>query len=118
MNLHFTTEPDDMLVVHLKEAEQDTTVDVRPAKAGLASLLRAMGAAVRDGYGECFWPGATTGGQYWWIVTRRDETVEVIVMWTRGGASQWEHVFRATDSVDWVRERVRAEFDGLGLTDG
>ena len=32
--------------------------------------------------------------------------MEVAAMWTRGGASGWEHVFRATDSVEWVRERL------------
>ncbi len=34
-------------------------------------------------------------------------------MWTRGGASLWEHVFRATDSATWVRDRLDEEIDRL-----
>ena len=45
---------------------------------------------------------------------RRDaETLEVVVMWSRGGASGWEHVFRATDSAAWVCRRLATEFAKL-----
>ncbi len=64
----------------------------------------------RLGYGECFWP-SPTGGQYWWIFKRTDDSIETMTMWTRGGASLWEHVFRATDSVTWLRDRLeQADF--------
>src|SRR5690349_19287280 len=102
MDLRLAIEDGDTLSVSLKEAEQTPTLSVRPSKAGVTSLLRAIGIAVRDGYGECFWPAAT-GGQYWWIFTRTAESLEVVAMWSRGGVTGWEHVFRATDSVEWVR---------------
>jgi hypothetical protein len=41
--------------------------------------------------------------------------MEMIAMWTRGGASSWEHVFRATDSADWIEERLTSEIDRLSL---
>jgi hypothetical protein len=81
---------------------------VRPASAGLASFTRAIDDVRRDGYGECFWP-AVTGGQYWWMLKRDAESIEVIAMWHRGGAALWEHVFRATDAMAWFDERVAAE---------
>ncbi len=90
-----------------------TAIQVRPAAAGAASLLRALDGALADGYGECFWPGAP--GQYWWMLKRDDRSIEVIAMWTRGGASLWEHVFRATDSADWLEQQLRSEIDRLGL---
>ena len=114
MNLHFAVEPDDVLVVHLREGDERTSVSARPSKAGAASLRRALDAAMTDGYGECFWPAAT-GGQYWWIFKRDAERLETIAMWTRGGASLWEHVFRATDAASFVDDRLRSESARLRL---
>ena len=113
MELSLSIEPYDVLVVRLREQEQDVRIDVTPAAAGAASLTRALQLAVANGYGECFWPAAR-GGQYWWMFKRDAESLEIIAMWTRGGASLWEHVFRATDEVDWVRRRLNEEIDGLG----
>jgi len=114
MNLSFDLSPHDTLTVHLREGDEQTSVSAKPSSAAVTSLRRALDAAVTDGYGECFWPG-TTGGQYWWIFKRDAERMETVAMWTRGGASLWEHVFRATDAVSWVEERVRSEASRLGL---
>lgn len=114
MNLDFAIEPHDVLVVHLREGGQQTSVSASPSKAGADSLRRALDAAIADGYGECFWPGST-GGQYWWIFKRDADVLEVMAMWTRGGVSSWEHVFRATDSVAWIDERLTTEAARLGL---
>jgi hypothetical protein len=112
MNVHLTIEPPDTLVVHLQEGREATTVAARPVHAGVQSFRRALEDALRDGYGECFWPGVT-GGQYWWMFKRVDEALEVVAMWTRGGASSWQHVFRATDAAIWIRERWESEVERL-----
>jgi hypothetical protein len=103
-----------VLNVRLAEKEQEQDVSVHPASAGASSLLRAIDDALTTGYGECFWP-ALTGGQYWWIFKRDENRIETIAMWTRGGASMWEHVFRATDGAEWVRDRVAEQVARLGL---
>ena len=112
MDLRLTLDPHDVLVVHLSEGDLETTVSVHPSRAGAESLQRALQAAIAGGYGECFWPGLT-GGQYWWIFKRENQTLEVVAMWTRGGAALWEHVFRATDAADWVRERLGDQIELL-----
>ena len=38
-----------------------------------------------------------------------------MAMWTRGGASLWEHVFRATDSASWLRDQLGIEIVRLGI---
>lgn len=114
MHLRLSLEPYDTLMVHLQEGQEKTSVSVHPSRAGATSLLRALDVAVTDGYGECFWPG-DPGGQYWWIFKRDQDSMEVIAMWTRGGASLWEHVFRATDSAAWVEEQLTTEIDRLDL---
>jgi hypothetical protein len=114
MDIRLSLEPHDVLVVHLRDGADETSVSVHPAKAGAESLHRALDAAISSGYGECFWPGMP-GGQYWWIFKRDAETLETIAMWTRGGASLWEHVFRATDAASWVQARLVEELDRLGM---
>jgi|SRR5688572_24619406 hypothetical protein len=115
MDLRLEIEPHDVLVVHLREADEQTTVSMRPSRAGVESLQRALHTALDHGYGECFWPGMP-GGQYWWIFKRNGETLETIAMWTRGGAGLWEHVFRATDAATWVSGRLDDEISRLSLT--
>jgi hypothetical protein len=114
VDLRIRIEPHDTLVVHLRDGERETSVPVHPASAGIASLTRALDQAIAEGYGECFWPGSP-GGQYWWIFKRVDESLEVIAMWTRGGAALWEHVFRATDSAGWVKGRIDEEIGNLEI---
>jgi hypothetical protein len=112
VQIQFSCGPDDTLVVHLREGRDTASVAVAPADAGMRSLTRALDDAMAHGYGECFWPGRP-GGQYWWMFKRDAETLETVLMWTRGGASLWEHVFRATDAASWVQGRVAAEIQQL-----
>ena len=114
MDLRLTLQSQNELVVHLQEGAVATTVAVPGARAGAESLTRAVDDVVAHGYGECFWP-ALEGGHYWWMFRRDGDSMEVVTMWSRGGASGWEHVFRALDSVAWVRERLDAEVGRLGL---
>jgi hypothetical protein len=117
MDLRLAIEPTDILTVFLRDGEAQATVSVHPPAAGATSLGRALQTAMGEGHGECFWPAAT-GGIYWWIFSRTHETLEVTALWTRGGVSIWEHVFRATDAATWVHDRLRAEIARLGLPSG
>lgn len=114
MDLRLTIEAPDRLIVQLREGRDDASVAVSPSAAGARSLARALDDALAHGYGECFWPGVP-GGQYWWVFRRREATLETAVMWTRGGATGWEHVFRATDAAEWIRDRLIAETSRLQL---
>ena len=114
MDFRLTLQARDELVVHLQEGATATTVAVTGARPGTESLARAVADAVTHGYGECFWP-ALEGGHYWWMFRTHDDALEVVAMWSRGGASGWEHVFRALDSIAWVRDRLDAEIGRLGL---
>jgi hypothetical protein len=115
MDFNLTIEAPDRLVVRLREGQDEATVAVSPSSAGVRSLTRALDHAMAHGYGECFWPGQP-GGQYWWVFRRREETLETALMWTRGGATGWEHVFRATDAADWIRDRLIAETSRLPVS--
>lgn len=115
MDIRLAREAHDELIVHLRDGQDETSVSVPQSRPGIESLTRALNSALADGHGECFWP-CTTGGQYWWMFKHSGSSLEVIVMWTRGGASLWEHVFRATDATDWVQLRFLEEIARLDRT--
>ena len=114
MDVRLTREGHDELVVHLRDGADETTVSVPQARPGAESLMRALDTALATGHGECFWP-CTTGGHYWWMFKRDGAALELIVMWTRGGVATWEHVFRATASVDWIRGQIVEELHRIEL---
>ena len=113
MELELTIEPHDVLVVRLREGDEEKRVSVHPSQPGIDSLTRALDAGLATGYGECFWP-AWEGGQYWWIFKGDADSMEVIAMWTRGGASLWEHVFRAAAHGTAIQHRLRHEVSRVG----
>jgi hypothetical protein len=95
------------LVAHIREG--DVIVDVpgwQPEQAS-AGLLAALESARKDGFGECQWLEPT--GQYWWMLKREDERLEVVIMYSAGVVPGWQHVFRAVDEMDYIHELVRGE---------
>ena len=113
MELRLAIDPPDALTVHLVDGTTRTTMTVPNVQAGIDSLARALDDAMTHGYGECFWP-ALEGGHYWWMFRREAESLDLATMWSRGGASGWQHVFRALDSAAWIRERLISESELLG----
>lgn len=113
MDLTLEIEAGGRLVGRLREGPADTVVTAGQARAAAAALAGALEEASAEGYGECFWLEPT--GQYWWMLRRDDSTLEVVVLWASGVATGWQHVFRATDEMAWVRERLDAELQKLGL---
>ncbi len=62
MDVRLVREPHDQLIVHLRDGQVQTTVEVSPVRSGVDSLSRALEQGLEHGYGECFWP-ALAGGQ-------------------------------------------------------
>ena len=107
--------PDDRRVIaYLREGDVSTEVTGWNPQQSAEALLTALAAVANDGYGECFWHEPT--GQYWWMFRLTDRRLEVAVMWTAGGASQWQHVFRAADEVSYLRNLVHVELARQGLS--
>ena len=104
--MHFVLERPDArrLIAHLREGSEE--VEVIGWNQGWCTdqLLAALDAAVVDGYGECFWPEPT--GQFWWMLKRVDDRLEVAVLWSRSSAVGWQHIFRATDSFSYVQDLI------------
>ena len=72
-----------------------------------ATLTAALDETRETGYGECFW--SEQGGDYRWMFRREDDRVAVVVLWSSGVITGWEHVFRSETSFGWLDGRVRSE---------
>lgn len=102
------------VIVRLREGDVNTTVEGWRPELAAVDLLDALAAADHEGYAECYWLEPT--GQYWWMMRREDQRLEVVVLWSRSAAVGWQHVFRAADEMTYLRESVRSEFARVGLT--
>jgi hypothetical protein len=102
------------LVARLREGQIETDATGWNPEQSAAHLLAALDAARADGHGECFWPEPT--GHYWWMFSRVDDRLEVAVLWSRSSAVGWQHVFRATDEITYVRDLVRSGLARVGFS--
>lgn len=93
MELRLDTESHGRLVATLTDEGVETTVTAAHGDAAGLALLEALDRAAAEGYGECFWQ--EPDGTYWWMMRRLAMRLEVVVLWTSGGAAGWQHVFRA-----------------------
>jgi hypothetical protein len=76
-----------------------------------------LAAAVEDardtGLGECFWEEA--GGTYRWMMRHTPASLTVVVLWSTGIVTGWEHVFRGECDIDWFAGRIASELSRHGL---
>lgn len=75
---------------------------------GAAGDLEAALADAREtGYGECVWQ--LTDGEYKWMFRRADGRTDVVVLWSAGVVTGWQHVFRSEADADALERRMRQE---------
>jgi hypothetical protein len=111
MHFDLTHDGHGRLTCRLRDGAQEATVSAAHAPFAAAALSAAFDQARDAEYGECFWQEPT--GAYWWILRREESRLEVVVMWSRGGAGGWQHVFRAADEVSWFGEHLQSELGKL-----
>jgi len=114
VNVRIDSATSEQIVVCLREGTTETRVTGWHTDRAVRSLVAALDVvAGGDGYAECFWPEPT--GQYWWMFSREGRRLEVVVLWSRGAVTGWQHVFRAADEVDYLIERVHDEIAARNL---
>lgn len=108
MNLLVESATPQRIVLKLRDGTLETEVSAWNAARSAQALVDALEQARTEGYGECFWPELT--GQYWWMCRLDDRRLEVVVLWSSGAGTGWQHVFRAADEVDYVMDLVQEAF--------
>ena len=98
------------------QVEGGTPATVTAANVNAADDLLASIEDARDsGLGECFWE--EQAGEYRWMlrVIDQDEAT-LVVLWSAGVVTGWEHVFRGTCRLDWLAARIREALAKHGLS--
>ena len=93
MDLRLETDDRGRLTATLSDEGVTTSVTAAEGRAAGEALLGAIDRAATDGYGECFWAEPT--GVYWWMLRRLAMRLELVVLWSSGTVTGWQHVFRA-----------------------
>jgi len=91
MDATFTTDALGRLICDLSHLVSHATVTSSDAAAAAAGLRDALDSVALQGTGECFWPEA--GGDYRWMFRKEDGTLTLVVLWSSGTLTGWEHVF-------------------------
>ena len=114
MNVEIESATPQQLVIRLREGTVETTITGWHTSRAVTALMSALEVvSAGEGYAECFWPEPT--GQYWWMFNREGQRLEVVVLWSRGAVTGWQHVFRAADEVGYLVGRVRDEMTAHDL---
>lgn len=111
MDLRLSLDHHGRLICRLTDGGVETEATSADPDAAGAALAAAFEDARESGYGECFWPEAE--GHYWWMLRHADGALDVVVMWSRGGATGWQHAFRASEDVEHFAQRLGEELDRL-----
>jgi hypothetical protein len=99
------------LVCTLTDGSLSATATASVASDAAASLLAALQDARDDGVGECFWH--EQGGDYRWMFCRREDRVDVALMWCAGVITGWQHVFRTECGMDTLMTDVQCGLERL-----
>jgi hypothetical protein len=106
--MQFTLETDEngRLICRLVDAGIEGTVTASNVPQAGTDLLAAIEDAKTTGYGECLWE--EVGGEYRWMLRADGDRLTVVVLWSIGTVTGWQHVFRAECDADWFQETARA----------
>jgi len=90
---------------------QATVTCLEPGSA-IMELKIAVESAMSD-CGECFWPEET--GEYRWLFRRERSTMRIVILWSMGTLTGWEHRFWAECDAEDFRVIMLAAIEGCGV---
>src|SRR6266700_3817073 len=94
----------DRLTCVMSDSRAEATIVVSGPSAALSALAEAVESTACAGGGECYWRQA--GGEYRWVFRRTGEDVRIVVLWSSGTLTGWEHVFWSECDFQSFREQV------------
>jgi hypothetical protein len=112
MDVRFDTDEWGRLLCTVAAGDASVLITSSDAFMARTGLLAALEDARANGYGECLWPEAV--GEYKWMFRRHLAELTVVVLWSSGTLTGWQHVLRETTDFETFTSRVEAEFAILG----
>jgi len=107
MEISLERDPAHRLICELTEGTSTATVTASDVPEAGEALMAALEDARDAGYGECLW--REQGGDYRWMFRLGNGRLTVVVLWSSGVITGWQHVFRSECELDWLVDRVRAD---------
>ena len=113
MDLMLERDASNRLTCTLVDREETAAIEAPGALEAVAELEAALSDARLGGYGECVWP--LTDGEYKWMFRRSAGRTDVVVLWSGGVVTGWQHVFRAETDSDQFDRRLSEELARVRL---
>lgn len=107
MQLSLDSDEFGRLVCTLSDGQTQAKATASSLPDAAQDLMRAMDSTIDRGFGECYWAEAT--GDYRLVFRRFDERVQMVVLWSTGTLTGWEHIFRAECELAELAAQVRTE---------
>ena len=82
------------------------TVTASDSVSAIEDLRQAVASASIHGQGECFWHEAV--GDYRWLFRREGGTMRIVILWSIGTLTGWEHRFWAECDAEDFRDTMSA----------
>ena len=111
MDLMFETDEYHRIICTLVDAAQSATVTASNVPEAAEDLWDALQSAASSGLGECFWQ--EQAGVYRWLFRRDGDRVTLVVLWSTGTITGWEHVFRSECDLAWLSTRMTEDLSRL-----
>lgn len=107
MDLSIEADSFGRLVCTINDEGSEAVVTASDSASAAAGLLGAVQDAEEGGYGECLWREAT--GEYRWMFRREGDRLTVVVLWSIGTVTGWQHVVHTQTDARSFAARVRSE---------
>ena len=88
------------------------TVTCSDPRSAITDLRLALESAVTDEVGECFWREAT--GEYRWLFRREGGKMRIVILWSNGTLTGWEHRFWAECDASDFHSTMRTATEACG----
>lgn len=90
------------------------TVTSSDSASAIGDLQLAVESAVTHGQGECSWHEAV--GDYRWLFRCEGSTMRVVILWSIGTVTGWEHRFWSECDAGDFRDTMRAAIEACDMS--
>ncbi len=104
------------LVFTLSFRGREAVVTASDAVTAAGSLLDAVDDVQQTGFAECFWP--EPNGEYRWMLRRSGERLTVVVLWSIGTLTGWDHVVDDETDFEGFASQVRRGLEAMAPAQG
>lgn len=116
MEITITTDAAGHYLCTLDDGETRALVTASNVPQAGEDLLAALDDVRESGLGECPWE--VPGGYYRWMFRRDGQRLTVVVLWSSGTITGWQHVFRGECDFEPFAQQAQLAVASAALSGG